>query len=234
MANDINSNVFNRLMEILLKNRKNLLLFIGLLSGFLSVLFMHANPATGFGYLAIMAICLILFDIKTITKFKASLTSVEMEKTVQEGQETIKGLRELALSLSNSTTSILATYGYLNVLTRENTNELKQDIERSLGQLGLEKQVDEAFRNWNKVMMWRYTRKILSLNDNEKENLGSNKNEYDRLKNGKLLDPPSYVEVKNFIERAGLDTQSRLDLIEDFKFFTETKVHRRREVFFAE
>lgn len=224
----------DRLLLTLSSHGKTTLLLFAFISCILSVIFMPINPATGFGYLAIMFICLVFFDIKKITKLKATLTSIEMEKTISEGQETIKGLKELAVSLSNSTSSILATYGYLNVLNRESCEDLRNDIEKSLVQLGLEGSIDEAFMNWNKVMKTRYVGKILNLNQTEKGSLGSNRAEYDRLKNSRLLDPPTYNEIKNFMERAGLATDDRNDLLIDYKYFTDNLSHRRKEAFFAE
>lgn len=179
------------------------------------------------------ALCLFAANLDRVVSIKASLsgfeaTTREAKIVIDQAKATVKSLRELAVATASFQVDMLAAAGrFAGGGTIARKDAQKSHLLERLKELGLTDEqlaeVDRADREW---VMIDYAFALLQPlnvgNDPEKQKA------YGEAFSA--THPLTPDECKNLLDRFGIDDQTILDLLEDYRYYFKTGKQRRPDV----
>jgi hypothetical protein len=231
--------MFQSILAYLKRNQDELFISLAILSGIMSIYTMHSNIASGFGYVAILFICLISANIDRIAEFKISATNIEakLKETIKEAENSIEGLNDLVVALVDSYSALLASYGFLNSMDNKERHNYKLSLGVALKKMNLASREHEAFCGWNKTMLKIYTNLVLQNfiqgHDFIDTIPGDILKKMKTMKERGFLNPPTYSEVETLVFATEIKNDNLKEALADLKYYEDHLEHRRPERFLS-
>jgi hypothetical protein len=175
--------------------------------------------------------CLGFANLDQISKFKASATGFEIEKTVAQAKSAIVELQDLGVLVAKLSLSLVKRQGRWGTYSDEQQDAIREDVNQVLKRLGVpERKIQDAESEWHDVVEFDYVHAILGGKAISQVLSNIEQNEKRALLGDGFPHRPTSTELRAFLSDHDLLSPEREELIKDYDYYRNNRVHRRPDV----
>jgi hypothetical protein len=187
----------------------------------------------------LIIVSLIFMNLDRIESFKASAEGVEanireLKEATQEAKATVKELQGLASNVVSVSFDSIQRHGRIGPYDEQTKEALKSKLLKSLEDIGISKGEQKKIldEHWHRYIMFDFAHALLGGNwtNNALKLTPQAADMRDlyapNLYEGKL---PTPEQIENFYNTAGVMTDQKRELIEDYRYYLEHNEFRHPE-----
>lgn len=214
-----------------IRHLKLLLLGIGLIGVVFGplILALVENPHVGWATILVGLIVMITSRFDEISEIGFGSFRASLVTRVEDVEAAMDAVRRLAVSNSRISLDLVQMSGRFGGISEANKRRMLEQTRTLLSDLGVSvDQVADSETGYHLGVEFDYAQWALkpSRGDQLPKDLQA---ERDKLRNGGLAGRPLPDEIEAFLERAGILTPERHEVLEDYRYYIANREHRRPE-----
>jgi hypothetical protein len=194
--------------------------------------FLGSPEVLAVGFFSFVAL-LIAANLDQIAEFKATGSGVEAKtrEVVQRAENAVRELHVLALQVAELTLSLAMRQGRWGGYSDDELTSMRQSVFDVLKKLGVSSNDSEiVLREWHMIVEHDYAAHILGGSTIPKDSSNEVLSEWKQVRGEGFARYSSPREIRAFLEKYGFMTPELFELLNDYEFYRENRVHRRPEV----
>ena len=220
-------------MELL--NTKTIFHAVAVIAFFAAIYF--GTKGASWNMFLFAALFLVFGNLDRVEEFRIGKEGLatktrELTETIKEAKSTINELQLLAVLLAKTTLSSVQMAGRMGGFQDDKKEAIKNETIDVLRKIGVsEDQIAEALSDWYPYVEFDYASSILGgsyiLQDVPPEHRAAQEK---LIKRVGIAGRPTPDQIAEFFKNAGILTEQRKELIEDYRHYVQHREHRRPDV----